>query len=177
MPLSIRNKIGKTPAKTLFVNTSTNAIFKGTIEGKNVQFDFSVLEKPLADFQQANPNVSLYFRFEMREFQADVITGNSKSLRAGKPVGPFGVSGAPAVQANTKIDWNELNQAMSQSVTGLLQLASENKKPLKMVLSVYDLHRFLDDKSVAFDMPIAGPPNYTQGGSLITLVGWNVDIK
>ncbi|MFN8354089.1 MAG: hypothetical protein U0Y10_06585 [Spirosomataceae bacterium] len=162
--------------KTLLISTSDNSILKQSIDNKDVSFDFSILEKTLNEFRKENLSIPLYFRFEIREFEPDVVVGNSKSIRAGKPL-VQGIYGLPIVQRNQPIDWAALNQFIKDQPSGLLGVAYEAKKQLKLVLAVYDWDRAISDKTTLFDTPISSPPNYSQGGPLIALVGWNLDFK
>jgi hypothetical protein len=166
-----------TYAKTQLSQPNKNTILKEYIEAKNIAIDFSMLQKKVVDFQQDNPSVELYFRTELREFQEDITSAGGIILRAGKPIGGNGIFNPFTVKANTLTDWAQITPELKKAISGALQFSLENQKKYKLVLSVYDLNRFIVDKSAFFETPIQDFTPHEKGGYFVAVLGWNAEIK
>lgn len=167
---------------TKTINAQTNTIVKETFEQSNLKLDLSPLRTKIEEFLKMNPNQTMYFRVEVRQFENDIQVNNTKIMRAGIPYESISVntkgipySGGAIIDKDNPYDWEKINQKLTASFGSTLLYSEEQRKPVKLVLSVYDLSRFTSD----WTKPMDGTQlvSFDKGGAWIAYLGWNIEFK
>lgn len=57
---------------TKTINAQTNTIVKETFEQSNLKLDLAPLRTKIEEFLKMNPNQTMYFRVEVRQFENDI---------------------------------------------------------------------------------------------------------
>lgn len=148
--------------------------------------DVSDVRPAVEAFIAANPEYNLYFRLELRENKADLtLTDGSRKFRAGAVNGNLSLGagsglfvGGPSVDGRQNpYTWEKVNAELQKTLNQILSRRASSKEPLKLMLSVYDYSRFLQDPTAfgPFDGSTAKP--YAAGGSRVVYRGWNVELR
>ena len=187
-PFALTTKDVETAQST--VSVAYEKIFNATRNGylgtgeAETSLDVGDIRPAVEAFIAANADYNLYFRLELRENRADLtLPDGSRKFRAGTVNGTLSLGsglnvGGPTVDAKQNpYAWEKVNAELQKMLNQIISRRTASKVPLKLMLSVYDYRRFLNDptRSEEFDGSITKP--HAEGGSRVVYRGWNVELK
>lgn len=174
------------------VNVNYQRVFNVTlnvpagVEKFEVLLDISDIRPAVEAFIAARPNeYSLYFRLENREPQTDLtLPDGTRKLRAGA-LGGVSLAGNNVQPAGGTLveakqmpyDWNRVRAELQKTASDMLLPRIHSNTPGKLVLSVYDYSRFLQDPSAFGPFDGSTARSHADGGSRVVYRGWNVELK